>query len=334
MALLLPTISIIAGLVVLIWSADRFVDGALAVAKHLEISPLLIGMLVMGFGTSAPEMLVSAVSAWSGKPELAIGNAYGSNIANIALVLGMTAIISPISVKSTMLRKELPILSAVTLLAGYLLIDGNISRIDALILAVVFGLFVGWSIWESKRKKQNELENIDLSCIEEINKNHLSLSMGIFWIVFGLILLMVSSKALVNGATVIAYSFHISDLVIGLTIVAIGTSLPELAASIAAARKNEHEMALGNVIGSNMFNTLMVVAIAGLIKPMPYLSHEVISRDFPILLTLTFSLFVFGYGYKKNGTINRYEGIILVSVFIGYMVLLFNQAHYGVKVAN
>ena len=317
--MLLPSLAIIIGLIALMWSADRFVEGASATAKHLGMSPFLIGMLIMGFGTSAPEMIVSAMAALSGNPELALGNAYGSDIANIALVLGVTAIINPIAVDKNILRKDLPILTIVTFIAGYQLYDGYISQLDALILMGIFILFIVWTIVKAKNKGK---DSIDEDVIHQLDEIHLSLIAGLIWVIIGLILLVVSSKILVWGAVSVAKYFGLSDLVIGLTIVSVGTSLPELAASIAAVRKNEHDMAFGNIIGSNMFNTLTVVAIAGIIKPMN-VSPEILTRDWMLLITLTLSLFVMGYGFKKPGSINRIEGTILLSVFIGYMFVIF-----------
>lgn len=317
--MLLPSLAIIIGLIALMWSADRFVEGASATAKHLGMSPFLIGMLIMGFGTSAPEMIVSAMAALSGNPELALGNAYGSDIANIALVLGVTAIINPIAVDKNILRKDLPILTIVTFIAGYQLYDGYISQLDALILMGIFILFIVWTIVKAKNKGK---DSIDEDVIHQLDEIHLSLIAGLIWVIIGLILLVFSSKILVWGAVSVAKYFGLSDLVIGLTIVSVGTSLPELAASIAAVRKNEHDMAFGNIIGSNMFNTLTVVAIAGIIKPMN-VSPEILTRDWMLLITLTLSLFVMGYGFKKPGSINRIEGTILLSVFIGYMFVIF-----------
>lgn len=324
--MLVAALAIVIGLVVLMWSADRFVEGAAAIAKNLGMPPLLIGMLIMGFGTSAPEMLVSAMAAVNGNPSLALGNAYGSDIANIALVLGVTAVIAPIAVQSSILRKELPLLTLVSLVAGYQLFDGYISQLEAGVLLALFILFTIWSIREAKKKKSDSLDR-ELS--EQLEENRLTLGVGFLWLVIGLLFLVLSSRTLVWGAVTVAKYCGLSDLVIGLTIVSVGTSLPELAASVAAVRKNEHDMALGNVIGSNMFNTLVVVAIAGLIHPMS-VSSEIFTRDWSLLMVLTVGLFIMGYGFKKPGTINRVEGAILLASFVGYMFVIFLGATGGV----
>lgn len=313
--MLLAGLAVVLGLVVLVWSADRFVEGAAATAQHFSVPPLLIGMVVIGFGTSAPEMVVSAISAAQGNPGIALGNAYGSNIANIALILGVTALISPVLVGSSILRKELPILLGITLLAAYQVWDGQITRLDAIVLLVVFFLVMGWMIWSSLKKGADTT----VDALEQ--NNNLTLKLAIMWLVIGLLLLVASSRLLVWGAVEIAQGFGISDLIIGLTIVAIGTSLPELASSVAAARKGEHDMALGNILGSNLFNTLAVVGIAGVIHPLGF-GPEVFSRDAMVMLFLTLALFVLGYGYKKQGYINRYAGAALVTCYFAYTLYL------------
>jgi cation:H+ antiporter len=309
---------VLAGLALLVWSADRFVDGSAATARHFGMPPLLIGMVIVGFGTSAPEMVVSALAASQGNPGLALGNAYGSNITNIALILGLTAVISPIAVHSQILRKELPILTAVTVLAAWLIWDNQITRADAWLMLAVFGLLMGWTIWQGMKKKSDTLgAEIEL----EMQTQSMPLKRALFWLIAGLVLLIISSRILVWGAVSIAQGFGVSDLIIGLTIVAVGTSLPELASSLIAARKGEHDIALGNVLGSNLFNTLAVVGIAGAIHPMA-VSPEVFSRDVMVMAALTLSLFIFGYGFKGPGRINRIEGSILLSCYVGYTAYL------------
>jgi cation:H+ antiporter len=313
--MLMSIAAIVLGLAVLVWSADRFVDGASATARYAGMPPLLIGMVIVGFGTSAPEIVVSIISALEGNPGLALGNGYGSNIANIGLILGITALISPISVHSQVLRKELPILLLITLLSLALVWNGMITRLDAAILLGVFVLLMGWSI---KQGMSNGKDSMTGEEVQELDENLMSLKQAIFWLVAGLLLLIVSSRILVWGAVNIAQAFGVSDLIIGLTIVAIGTSLPELASSIAAIRKNEHDLAIGNVIGSNLFNTLAVVGLAGIIHPME-VATEVISRDFMVMGGLTLSLFVLGYGFKgRQGRINRYAGALLLAVYVCY----------------
>ena len=312
--MLLPLLAIVVGLGLLVWSADRFVGGSAAVARHFGMPPLLIGMVIVGFGTSAPEMSVSAISAIQGNPALALGNAYGSNIANIALILGLAALVSPIAVHSDVLRKELPILTLITFLAIGQLWDGRLSRADAWILLLVFAGLMGWTIWQGIRRRD---DNLAVEVEQAFAAEPMPLSRAIFWLVLGLVVLVASSRALVWGAVAIARGFGVSDLVVGLTIVAVGTSLPELASSLIAARKGEHDIALGNVLGSNLFNTLAVVGIAGTIHPMA-VPGDVLSRDLPVMAILTLSLFVFGYGFRGPGRINRLEGGLLLAGFLIY----------------
>ena len=306
------------GLALLVWSADRFVEGSASVARHFGMPPLLIGMVVVGFGTSAPEMVVSALAASQGNPGIALGNAYGSNITNIALVLGLTALISPIAVHSQVLRKELPILTAITALAAWQIWDGELSRIDAMVLLGVFGGLMAWSIRQGMRNKSDTLGS-DME--SELAERTMPMARAIFWLVAGLIVLVASSRILVWGAVQIAQGFGVSDLIIGLTVVAVGTSLPELASSLIAARKGEHDIALGNILGSNLFNTLAVVGIAGMIHPMA-VAQEVFTRDMLVMAALTVSLFVIGYGFHGPGRINRFEGAALLTCYIGYTLYL------------
>jgi cation:H+ antiporter len=309
--------AVLGGLAVLLWSADRFVAGAAATAAHYGMPPLLIGMLVIGFGTSSPEIVVSVFSAAQGNPGLALGNAHGSNIANIALILGVTALISPIVVKSRVLHRELPILLGATGLAWWLLGDGEFSSADAAFQLVLFSALVGWSVWEGLREREDILGE------EYAREAHeLPLRTALFWLAIGLVLLVLSSRLVVWGAVGIAEAFGVSDLVIGLTVVAVGTSLPELAAAIAAVRKGEHDLALGNVIGSNLFNTLLVAALAGAILPHA-VEPALLSRDLPVLAVLTVALFLMGFGITgRQGRIDRLEGGLLVAAFVTYIAWL------------
>ncbi|MFO7812157.1 MAG: calcium/sodium antiporter [Pelovirga sp.] len=312
-------VAIVLGLALLVWSADRFVEGSSSTARHFGMPPLLIGMVIIGFGTSAPEMVVSAISASQGNFGLALGNAYGSNITNIALILGLTALISPIAVHSQVLRKELPILTGITILAVWQLWDGEISRIDALVLLGVFAGLMTWTIRQGMQKKADALAT---KIEQKLASDIMPLRQAVGWLVLGLLLLIASSRLLVWGAVKIANGFGVSDLIIGLTIVAVGTSLPELASSIIAARKGEHDIALGNILGSNLFNTLGVVGIAGIIYPLEVVA-EVLSRDMLVMFVLTVSLFILGFGFRgRPGRINRFEGAMLLICYIGYTVYL------------
>jgi len=310
----LAFLAVVFGLALLVWSADRFVEGAASTARCFGMPPLLIGMVIVGFGTSAPEMVVSALAASQGNPGIALGNAYGSNITNIALILGLTALISPISVHSQVLRKELPVLTIVTALAAWQIWDHEITRLDAVVLLGLFGGLMAWTIWQGMR---NRCDALGSEFEEELELHVMPLKFAIAWLVAGLALLIVSSRLLVWGAVEIAQGFGVSDLIIGLTIIAVGTSLPELASSLIATRKGEHDIALGNVLGSNLFNTLAVVGIAGAIQPMT-LGPEVLSRDMLVMAALTLSLFIIGYGFRGPGRINRLEGLGLLVCYAGY----------------
>ncbi|MBS4051487.1 MAG: calcium/sodium antiporter [Methylomonas sp.] len=317
----LPLLMIVLGLIILVWSADLFVEGAAAIARHLGMSPLLIGMVVVGFGTSAPELSVSALSAWQGNPGIALGNGYGSNITNIALILGVTALISPIAVHSQILKKELPILLLVTLFAFIQLHDGEFSRLDGAAELIVF---VGVMIWMIVQgMKQHRADSFEQEVEAELEAHAMSEFQAWIWLLAGLVLLVISSRMLVWGAVSIATDLGVSDLVIGLTVVAVGTSLPELASSVMAARKGEHDLAVGNIIGSNLFNTLAVVGVAGVIHPMN-IPADIINRDWPLMTLLTLALFAMGYDRNGNGNINRWEGAILLTAYTGYTLYLIN----------
>jgi len=337
--MILPIVAIVLGLGVLVWSADKFVDGAVGVAKFCGMSTLLIGMVIVGFGTSAPEMVVSAISAMQDAPELALGNAYGSNIANIALILGVTAIISPVIVVRKALVRDLPVLIAVTAVAIIQALDGSISRLDGIVVLLVFAGVMTFNVVSELRQKKGVAAEETVAS-ESGESENLSLGKSILWLVLGLALLVASSRALVWGAVEIARALGVSDLLIGLTIVAVGTSLPELASSIAAARKGENDLAIGNIIGSNLFNTLMVVGIAAMIAPMHSFSASILSRDLPVMAVLTVLLLLFGLPVRKSrvgadgkrfGRINRLEGAIFLAIYVGYVGLLVAQATGALK---
>jgi cation:H+ antiporter len=318
--MILYLLAILAGFVILVWSADKFVDGAASTAKHLGMPSLLIGILIVGFGTSAPEMVVSAIAAMEGNAGLALGNAIGSNIVNIALILGVTALIAPITVNSKIVKKEIPLLLLIVLFSGYLLSDNILTFTEGLILLFGFFSLIGWSIFTAIKGKGDALES---EMDDELIEHDMSLKAGIIWLIIGLLLLIGSSRLLVWGAVGVATEFGVSDLIIGLTIVALGTSLPELAASIIAARKGEHDIAIGNVVGSNMFNILAVIGIAIVISPMNNIPLEVLQRDWIVMLVLTIALLVMSYGFRaKNGVINRVEGTILIICYVAYNTYL------------
>ena len=329
--MLLAIVAVIIGLVVLVWSADKFVDGAVGIAEYCGMSTLLIGMVIVGFGTSAPELTVSALSAAQGNPELALGNAYGSNIANIALILGATALISPILMQRSVIRGDLPNLLVVSILSIILVWDGSVVRWNGILLLAVFAVAMVLSVRREKKKaKIGKGEGLPLASASQgessATPSEKSLGKSILWLVLGLLLLVASSRALVWGAVAIARTLGVSDLLIGLTIVAIGTSLPELASSIAAARKGENDLALGNIIGSNLFNTLAVVGLAAMVSPMDEIEKAVTYRDMPLMIVLTLALIVLGYRRKGDGRLNRIAGAILLAIYAGYLALLIAQA--------
>lgn len=313
--MILAAIAILAGFVLLVWSADRFVEGAAATASHAGMPSLLIGMVIVGFGTSAPEMVVSAIAAMDGSPALALGNALGSNIVNTGLILGVTALLVPIVVHSKIVRRELPLLLLIGLLTGALLWDNALTRAESLLLLAGFFGLIGWTVVAALRNREDVLAvEID----KEMAARIMPLRRAIFWLAAGLLLLIVSSRILVWGAVTIAHALGVSDLIIGLTIVALGTSLPELAASVIAARKGEHDIAIGNVVGSNMFNLLAVIGIAGVIAPMESMPAAVLLRDWPVMMAMTTGLFFLAFGLRGEGRINRLEGMLLLLAYIAY----------------
>lgn len=317
--MLMPIVALVIGLAVLVWSADKFIDGAANTSKILGVPPLVIGMLVIGFGTSAPEMVVSVFAAAQGNPGLALGNAFGSNITNIALVLGLSALLLPMTVSSGILRRELPMLLGVTLLAGYQILDGEISRLDAVVLLVVFVAVLIWTLRQNGSTEDQLAADTSHGPLSE----QPPLKQSIVWLVIGLVLLVLSSRVLVWGAVEIATNLGVDELIIGLTIVALGTSLPELAAAIVAIRRSEHDLALGNLIGSNLFNTLAVVGLAGAIRPIQVAS-EVLTRDWMLMLVLTVLLTAFAWRPKswqpmRPARINRLEGGVFVAIYVGYI---------------
>ncbi len=325
--MLVDLAAIVAGFVALVWSAERFIAGAAALARNLGVSPMLIGLTVVGFGTSAPEILVSGMAAWGGNSGLAVGNAVGSNIANIGLILGVTAMVQPLDVKSGTLRREYPILLAVTLGALMLVTDQHLGLVDGVILlgglAVV--LFIMYRLGVAGVGEDPLGGEFD----SEIPRD-MSTQVAMAWFVIGLIVLLIASKVLVWGAVNIAAAFGVSDLVIGLTIIALGTSLPELAACIAGALKGEHDIAIGNVIGSNIYNLLAVLAVPALISP-GLLDPEVLTRDMPVMIGLTLAMFLMGYGFGRPGRINRFEAFALIAAYVAYQGVIFAQTTGGIQ---
>ena len=308
---------LIVGLILLVWSADKLVYGSAALARNVGISPLVIGMTILAMGSSAPEMMVSATAAWAGKTDTAVGNVLGSNIANIALILGITALIKPLFINSAVIRRELPLMIAVTILAGILLWDDYLGFYEGILLFVLFAAFLYMMLNISRQEKQSGDDFIDEQ--ESEIPQDVSNRKALMWVVFGLILLPLAAGMLVDNAVIIAKYFGMSDLVIGLTIIAIGTSLPELAASLAGVLKGEDDMAVGNIIGSNVFNILAVMGLPGIINPSA-LSEYAMSRDFWIMLGVSLLLVVMCLG--KSRSVNRLEGFILLVCFLCYQTYL------------
>jgi len=316
--MLLYVIAIIAGFAVLVWSADRFVLGASALARNLGVSSLIVGMIIIGFGTSAPEMFVAAVASLNQNPGLALGNAIGSNIANIGLVLGIGALITPLTVQSQTLKREYPVLLLITIILLTLLWDQELSRLDGLLLLVGTVIMISWLTWLSRSSGEDPLaQEIQSELPDDMSTGRASA-----WTLAGLVLLVGSSHLLVWGATHVATALGISELVIGLTIIAVGTSLPEIAVAISAALKKEHDIVIGNVIGSNMFNSLAVIGVGSSITPFQF-PDVVLLRDYSTMAALTLALLIMAYGFRGPGRINRVEASLLLAAYVGYMVSLY-----------
>ena len=318
----LAVIAVLIGLAILVWSADMFIDGATTLANSLGVPSFLIGVVILGLGTSAPEMVVSVLAALEGSPELALGNAYGSNIMNIALVLGTTALISPIIIHKSIVKRDLPLLLVITLLAAWQLRDGQLSQSDGITLLLGLGAVLIFQIVMNLRSSRQEDKKI-ASKNNEHNEEHsenkdrqsAGISRGLASLIIGMSILILSSRAIVWGAVELATFWGLSELIIGLTVVAVGTSLPELVASLSAARKGEHDMALGNIIGSNIFNTLGVVGLAALIIPISA-DPIILSRDVLVMEMLTLLLVVLCvFAYTKKRSFGRTSGAILLLFF-------------------
>ena len=314
----LAIMAVAIGLAILVWSADVFIDGAVVLANKLNVPSFLIGVVILGIGTSAPEMIVSMLAALEGSPELALGNAYGSNIVNIALVLGATVLISPIIIRKSIINRDMPLLLLVTGVAAWQLSDGVLSNNDGIVLMILLVVVLGIQIFLGLREGNHEHEE---DVVEEGGEEPSTIR-GLTGLVIGLSILILSSRAIVWGAVELATLWGLSELIIGLTIVAIGTSLPELVASVSAARKGEHDMALGNIIGSNIFNTLGVVGLAAMITPITA-NPVILSRDVLVMGTITLLLFVMCLiAYLSKRSFGRPYGATLVLFFVGYTLWL------------
>ncbi len=319
--MLVSCLFVLIGLALLIYGADIFVNGASSIARQLGISPLIIGLTIVGFATSAPEIIVGSISAWQGKTSIAIGNALGSNITNIGLVLGISVLLFPITVASNTIKREYGIMCVAIIIALVLMIDGYLNRFDALILLIALIVSIVWIVWLAKQSSADD--PLEQEFVQELSKAD-SLNTAIIKLLVGLVLLLSGAESLVRGAVFIAKYYGLSDLVIGLTIIAIGTSLPELAASIASIIKKEADIAIGNIVGSNMFNMLAVLGIPALINP-DYFVRDVLTRDYPTMIGLTLLLGAMVF-ISSKGKLIRPEGAILLLCFITYQYVLFSQS--------
>jgi cation:H+ antiporter len=320
--MLIPLVQLMGGLILLVWGADRLVAGASATARNLGVSPLIIGLTVIAFGTSAPEMIVSGVAAYQGKPGLAVGNAIGSNIANIGLILGITALAYPLRVESKTLKREYPQLLLIMMVCVVMAIDLQFSRQEGWILLAGLTLLVMWMVWLGMKKEPGD--PLEKEFAAEIPSN-IPTRTALLWMLVGLIVLPLSSHFLVQGALAIARWLEVSETVIGLTIVALGTSLPELAASLTSALRKEDDLAIGNIIGSNMFNILGVLGIAAVIKPDSF-EASILLQDIPVMFLFTIMLFFMAYGIRGPGRISRWSGGLLLLLYIIYQFTVWETA--------
>ena len=324
--MLLAIGAILVGLVLLVWSADKFVDGATSIALHLGVSTMIIGITIVGFGTSAPEILISVIAVIEDTPDIAIGNALGSNIANIGLILGVTALIAPLPIAKKVLRQEFPLLLIATAVMTWCLVDAKLDISDGLLLIALLVVMLGYLVRSHGQTPGKDWGESDLigDGIEEMT---ILAAWG--WVLLGLIILVGSSKLLVWGATEVAHAFGISELIIGLTIVALGTSLPELAASIVSIKKGEPDLVIGNVVGSNLFNSLAVVGIPATITSFS-INNLAVTRDLPVVIAITLLFYALSYFPTASQGLSRFKGFWLLAGFVIYQLYLY----YGVMAGN
>ncbi|MBM26153.1 MAG: calcium/sodium antiporter [Chloroflexi bacterium] len=304
---------ILLGLIGLVYSADKFVEGASNLARNLGMSAILVGIIIVGIGTSAPEILVSSSAALEGS-DLALGNAIGSNISNIGLIIGLTALFVPLTVRRELLKKEFALLIAVTFLGIYLLSDGNLVRLDAFFFLISLAFVMYFFVMNAKHGKHNEP-------VEEESEITMTMGKSILYTVLGMAALIGFSKLLVFGAVSLAKAMGVDDIIIGLTIVSVGTSLPELSACIAAARQKQADLAIGNIVGSNIFNILAVLSASGFIHPME-VKQEMLVRDLPLMGILTIGFLLVSFSPKGDGKINRVDGFLFLTIFVLYITSL------------
>ena len=316
--MLLAIAAVLCGLALLVYAADRFVFGASGLAYNFGISPLMVGLTIVAFGTSAPEIFVSGAAAFQNNPNLAIGNAIGSNIANVGLVLGITALVVPMTVYANIIQQQFPIMFLVMFISLAIFFNDYLGRAEAIILIILLFLFIFYTVInERKQTPVIDESSIDIGAPKPI--------ISVIWLIVGLVLLIVSSKILVWGAVDIAKKLGVSDLIIGLTIIAIGTSLPEVATSITSALKGKPDLAMGNVVGSNIFNLLAVTGTAGIISP-TVINSDVMGRDVPVMFAITILMVILATPWRDNHLLSRFSGGILLTGYISYLVYLIIQA--------
>jgi cation:H+ antiporter len=320
--MLLLCLALLVGFIVLFWGADQFVDGAVGTARNLNITPMFIGLTVVSLGTSAPEIFVSATSSFQGAPKLAVGNAIGSNIANIGMVLGITALLVPLPFRIDVLSRDLPVLIFVTLCAGAALLNFYLGPMDGILLLAGLVIFIVRLVGEHRRSSSMEMA----AGIEELEDiSAMTTKKSVLVLCMGLVLLLLSAEILVYSAVEIARTMQISELIIGLTVIAIGTSLPELVVSATSALKGQTDLAIGNIVGSNIFNILAVLSLPCLISPTRF-EAEIFWRDYMLMLMMTALLVLFAYGVHSKARITRLEGGFLLVVWITYLFSLYHTA--------
>ncbi|CAI1590915.1 Inner membrane protein yrbG [Serratia quinivorans] len=315
----LAIVLLIVGLFLLVYGADRLVYGAAVISRSLGVPPLIIGMTIVGIGTSLPELFVSTTAALNGQIDMAVGNVIGSNITNILLILGVAALIHPLAARSEVLRRELPLMLAVTVLCGFVLMDGTLSRLDGVLLLAAAAVFILLMLKIARLAQREGNDSLTVEQMAELPQDS-SNTVAVLWLVLAFIILPLSSKMVVDNATVIAHFFGMSELVVGLTLIAVGTSLPELATSIAGALKGEDDMAIGNIIGSNIFNTVIVLGVPALLSP-GRVDGAAFHRDYWVMLAVSIVLTALCVGRKHR--IGHLAGALLLCGFIAYLAVLF-----------
>ncbi|MGI9343108.1 MAG: calcium/sodium antiporter [Gammaproteobacteria bacterium] len=319
--MLMYSAAIIVGLALLIWGADLMVVGASVTARRFGVSPMLVGLTIVGFATSAPEILVAIAAALSNAPNLAIGNAIGSNIANIGLIGGATAVAYPLVVHSQTLRRELPVMVAVSIVPAIFVFDSSLSRLEGFLMLAMFVGFMYWIVQLGLRTRGHD--SIEQEYASEIPTD-VTIQGATLRLIVGLAALSLGARSLVWGSEAVATALGISDMIIGITIVALGTSLPELAVSLASARKGEHSLAFGNIIGSNGFNALAVIGITAAIQPAE-LDPSAVSVHIPAMLAFTVAFFFMAYNWSGKITVSRTAGALLLTGYIAYMTFIATQ---------